>query len=226
LRFNGSKRRCGLSEIIIGAELEPFEIGALLLATLAFPGVGEEGARASAAKAWCAETLRLTREHDPQVGKAWLEQFPQYAGLDKKTISRRVRQTGRRFRDRMVAARMARGFFQEAITGQDAVLPSTMARLSLNELCRLVLHESGQSEPENVEKRIWRRSRRVTHLAMAIDVIHQHARPGERDVGYDTQDMELHRRVVAVARTHEDVVLADRRFSRKPIDLLKLRWGP
>jgi hypothetical protein len=58
--------------------------------------------------------------------------------VSEKTIRRALRTSQRRIRDRNVAARMAPGFFQEAVTGEPARRPATMARLSINALSVLV----------------------------------------------------------------------------------------
>ena len=45
-----------------------------------------------------------------------------------------------------------------------------MQRLSLNELSKLVLSQSGESNSENVERRAWRETLPVIHLAAAMQI--------------------------------------------------------
>jgi hypothetical protein len=142
--------------LTLDPNLEPFEVGARLFAVLAFPSPAEEAARADAANAWCAEVIARTAAADPALGQQLRHGFSEYAALDERDIKRRLRTARRRFRDRMVAARMARAFVIEALTGVPAELPAGMPRLSLNQLSELVKREAGQHEPENVEKRTWR----------------------------------------------------------------------
>lgn len=77
---------------------------------------------------------------------------------------------------------MARGFFQEALTNAPVLLPKGMTQLSLNELSKLVLRESGQSDPANIEKRAWTQSRLVIHLAAAFDPYGRWAASSSRPV--------------------------------------------
>ena len=204
--------------------LAPFEIGAILMAVLTFPNADEAERIQLVSEAWCAKLLMDTEAAEPSRSEELRQALPDYAGLGVREVKQQLRQSTRRFRDRMVAARMARGFFQEAITERPAILPATMARLSLNELSKLVLHESGQSDPENVEKRAWSESRPVIHLAAAFDVLGDFRNPGVKELGYDLQDLETHRAIVDLARAHESVVLADPRFGAGPDDLIRFRW--
>ena len=135
---------------IDAGKLEPFEIGARLMAILAFPNASEVAELTAAQQALCTEHVSVTADADPELGDELRQRFPDYSKLDRGTIRKHLRKTRTRYRDRMVAARMARGFFQEALTKMPAVLPESMARLSLNELSKLVLSESGQSDSENV----------------------------------------------------------------------------
>src|ERR1700736_4823117 len=58
----------------------------------------------------------------------------------------------------MVAARMAVPFLQEVELGKRPKLPKSIKRQSLNEMAAFVAGEVGQSEPQNVESRVWRPS--------------------------------------------------------------------
>ena len=58
----------------------------------------------------------------------------------------------------MVAARMAVPFLQEVELGKRPKLPKSIKRQSLNEMAAFVAGEAGQSEPQNVESRVWRPS--------------------------------------------------------------------
>lgn len=209
---------------IDAGKLESFEIGALLIAILAFPDAGEIAERTAVQQAWCTEQLFVTVNANPEIGDEFRERFPHYFELDQGTIRKRLRKTRTRYRDRMVAARMARGFFQEALTNAPALLPEGMTRLSLNELSKLVLPESGQSDPDNIEKRAWTQSRLVIHLAAAFDLYGLKTNPGAIALQYDLQDLDAHRAVVSLACLHEQRVLADPRFGKRRDEIVRLRW--
>lgn len=119
------------------------------------------------------------------------------------------------------------GYFEEGITGRPAGLPPEMARLSLNELSKLVLAQSGESDADNVEERAWRRSLPVCHLAAALQVFMRASvnSPGIDSIGYPLGDDQLHRLVIEFAQFHEDMVLKDPRFGVKADDLVRLRYA-
>jgi hypothetical protein len=205
--------------------LDPFEIGALLWAVLAFPSPREEENMHRAAVAWCARQVAVTIADDPEHADKWRSAYPDYAHIPENSSKAALRTFRRRTRDRLIAARMARGFFQEAMTGQPAILPDSMKRLSLNELSKLAQRESGESDPHNVEKRAWRESRPVIHLASAFDAIAPKLDGSERrEWPHDLQDMAMHRQVVRLAEKHEQIVLSDPRFGAGEEALLRLRW--
>src|ERR1700732_1378927 len=58
----------------------------------------------------------------------------------------------------MVAARIAVPFLQEVELGKRPKLPKSTKRQSLNEMAAFVAGGAGQSEPQNVESRVWRPS--------------------------------------------------------------------
>ena len=64
---------------------------------------------------------------------------------------------------------MAMAFLREVENGVAPKLPS-VKRLSINEMARMVLGDTDDSDPANVETRIWRPSRPVIHLASAVQV--------------------------------------------------------
>jgi hypothetical protein len=207
--------------------MEPFEIGAFLLAVLAFPAAQESDARVAAAFALCNLAVAAQCAQFPDSEASWRKSHPEYFDLDDREIRGRLRQLKRRLRDRMIAARMSLGFFEEGITGCAATLPTGMVRLSLNELSKLALPQSGESNPENLEKRTWRASRGVFHIAAALQVsLRVSAQSPEIEaLGYPLWDNELHRRVIEFAQFHEEMVLRDERFGVKPDELVHLRYA-
>jgi hypothetical protein len=194
------------------------EIGAMLMAALAFPALNEKSKMEQAAVAW----------DEGQILAPPARFVPAACTIDDHRPTRRrehqgaLRTTSRRLRDRMVAAKMARGFVYEAITGGHVRLPSSMKRLSINELAKLIQPESGQSDPENIEKRVWGDTKPVIHLACAFDLYGFYIR-GSTDVPYPLHDPAAHRAILKLAHWLEDIVLQDPRFGASPSRLFRVR---
>jgi len=98
-----------------------------------------------------------------------------------------------------------------------------MLRLSLNELSKLVQSQSGESDPENIERRAWRESRPVIHLAAAIQTLLRIMGPDQEKVGYPLDNASLHEMVVQLAEFNEQIVLSDERFGVRPENLVRIR---
>jgi hypothetical protein len=150
--------------------LQVYEAGALLLAYLAYPGEDghDDQRRGQVHASLCACMLRARYEVAPDWGSLPLLIKPVYALQTERDRNQGLRQFKRRLRDRMIAARMASPFLEEAATGEAPELPPSLKRLSINAMSELVLEDAGYNEPENVEARIWRPSRPVIHLASAV----------------------------------------------------------
>lgn len=205
--------------VTISAEQMPFEVGAQLLGILAFP---ENPVRArAAADAWCAQMIQADLVVFPDSAEIVRVDYPQYARMRNWEIRRGLRSATTRLRYRAIAARMSRGFFFENLYSQPAELPEGMTRLSLNQLSVLVKPESRQNDPENIEKRIWRSSRKIIHLASAFDRLVDRA--AANDNGYHIADYRLTARILELAEARERIVLEDRRFGVAHDDLIRVR---
>jgi hypothetical protein len=68
---------------------------------------------------------------------------------------------------------MAVLFFRRAEIGALPPLPDGIKRLSINQMAAFVLDDAGQVDAENVEKRVWRPSKPVIHLATAAALVGQ-----------------------------------------------------
>src|ERR1700730_1219707 len=93
---------------------------------------------------------------------------PVHAFRSEQEIAKDLRTLEWRLRDRMAAARMAVPFLQEVELGKRPKLPKSIKRLSLK-MAAFVAGEAEQSEPQNVESRVWRPSLGVIHLAVAAN---------------------------------------------------------
>lgn len=194
-----------MQEIILDFEkLEVYEAGAILVAVLAYPGSHEDEKREPLHRALCALALRARIETDPDWGNSPQLIKPAYAFCPEREVSKNLQTLKRRLRDRMTAGRMAVAFLQEAVTGTVPKLPKGLKRLSVNQMAELVLEDVGQTEPENVETRIWRPSLPVLHLAAACQVLMQTT---EREAGRSIHigDLIEHRSIIEqVIRVAED----------------------
>ncbi len=154
------------------AAFEVFEVGAFLLTRLAYPDVSTpEPLVDELFNSLCKISLLKRMDADPSWAITPQTVKPYYLLLPDKTVTRALKLAERRWRHRMGAARMARGFLGPMMTGAPAELPPGMTKVNLAQLSELVLHEVGESDPENVAKRVWRLSLPVIHLASAIDQI-------------------------------------------------------
>lgn len=148
---------------------EVYECGAILLAALAFPSPNEMPRRLRYHQALCGHALHTLMRSDDW---AWRPQRlkPGYLQLGEAAATAAFKTTERRLRDRLLAAHMAVAFAKEAA----GLLPSAPdRRLSLNsEADRLVETMSpgskGPSDPHDAERRIWRPSLPVIHIACAV----------------------------------------------------------
>jgi len=197
------------------------EIGAQLLATLCFPD--NEERRQAAARGFCAELINWNIVEFPERAAELRERYSDYAGMFPWEVKRALRGTRTLLRYRAVAGRMGRGFLQERHYGRPAILPFPMERLSLNQLSMLVQREARQSDPENVEKRIWRPSRKVIGLAVAFDQLVDSG--AANDNGFWLQDLATIDQIIEKAIHHESLVLEDPRFGVTVEELVRVRWA-
>jgi len=88
----------------------------------------------------------------------------------------------------------------------------------------MVLDDTGYTESENVETRVWRPSLPVIHLAIAIQLILHLAEPITGPLGLETLllDRGIIELVVRTAQFHESVILQSR-LQIDPETLVKIR---
>ena len=207
------------------ADMDDFEIGAWLMAILAFPGADEVDLRQAAAEALCAGCVRATIAADPDTAEHCRETYPLYTSITQGEENRRLRTLKKRLRKRMVAARMSLGFIEEGITGEPARLPEGMTGLNLDALSRLVQPETYESDPQNLENRVWRSSLPVIHLAAAMQWMLRYLNPGtdEANIGYPLEDDDKHAFVIELAERYEPLLLADRRTGVTAEKMIRVR---
>src|SRR5262245_45997858 len=202
---------------------EVYECGATLVALLAHPTDAQDVARGNLHASLCPLAVRA--QFGGQAGEFERQSIkPIYALRAEKDISRDLKTLKRRLRDRMVAARMAIAFLQLA-AGQQPRLPAGTRRVSLNRMSELVFEDAGQSDPENVEKRVWRPSLPVIHLAAATAVMIDVAEKqgfGRFTIGELLCCRPLIEAIVREARAYEPLIQQSRHFPSSP-ELVRLR---
>ena len=151
---------------------EVYERGATLLTVLAYPNEGDAERRLQLYLSLCGRALWHRHVIEPDDWTP-ITARPQYVFRDHKIIDRHVAFAGRRMQERLVAGRMAVLYFRRAEIGVLPPLPDGIKRLSINQIAAFVLDDAGQADPENVEKRVWRPSKPVIHLATAAALVGQ-----------------------------------------------------
>lgn len=209
--------------------MQIYEAGAILITLLAYPGDRQfdEERRGQLHASLCACMLRAISETDlpwatsPQLVK------PIYALQSELESNRSLRTLPRLLRDRMVAARMAYPFLKEAESGQAPELPAGLKRFSLNQMAELVLSDARQTDPENVETRIWRPSRPVIHLASAVHSYLHLIGPEIELLGFAPlmTSREIIEHVIRNAEHCEALIARSRRLRIDPDRLIKIRMA-
>ena len=207
------------------AQLQVYECGAQFVSLLAYPtDDAQDNQRAALHASLCSFWLkhvcwRKRSEIDPIPMK------PIYAFRSDDRIAHDMKTLQRRFRDRMVAARMAVPFLQEVELGHAPKLPPSVTRLSLNQMAAFVADEVGQSEPTNVKRRIWAPSRPVVHLAVAALIAE--ADHGRMGVNLTMEDLLSNRPLIEMileeAKRNEERIGKPSKLGIDPESLIKLR---
>jgi hypothetical protein len=158
-------------------KLEPYEVGAVLLTLLAHPQEGTDQQRSVLHASLCSQVLQERARSDQDWANTPQLIKPVYAFQSEADIKASTKKLARLMRDRAVAGRKAMAFFQEAENGGQR--PSTLpenTEVTLDSLAVMVKDEvmdSDSHETENIEKRIWRPSLPIIHLAAALQVLMQ-----------------------------------------------------
>ena len=219
-----------MQEIVVDFnELAVYEAGAGIVAILAYPDSVEKEKRTGLYLALCSLALRARSEIDVEWSRSVQVIHPSYAFHSDREISKSLKTLKRRLRDRMIAGRMALAFLKEVESGKVPTLPKGIQRLSINQMSELVLEDAGQTDPENVETRIWRPSLPVVHLAAAIQVLFQQA---ERETGHElhlghlTQNREVIEHVIRTAEDFRQLLAKSPRININPDTQVRIRLAP
>jgi hypothetical protein len=201
--------------------LEVYEAGAMLVTLLACPVESEE-TRSRVHASLCTRAIRAKCLIEPDWATSAQSIKPIYALRAQPDINRDLLTLERRLRDRAVAGRMVIAFLKETLTGE---IPPAINRLSLNELAKFVLDDTGFTNADNVETRIWRPSLPVIHLASAVQVLLFIAEPEVGPIGLEALllSREVIELVIRTAEYHETVIAQSRRLRVDPERLIRIR---
>jgi hypothetical protein len=148
----------------------PFEATASVLAAVAWPEDLPDGKRLTNAQAaLVGHLLRAAASADPEW--AWRPQLlkPGYLLIPAGEVARSVGMTLKRLKEALIAARAARPFVAEILTGIEPPLPRAVTRLTLNAVIPAAMNEYDETDPHNFEQRAFRRTLPVLHLALALE---------------------------------------------------------
>jgi len=199
-----------------------YEAGAVLISLLAFPGDSEEEIRAAAHASLCHHALRAVCEFAPDWALHPQPIKPLYALRTSHEVRNDLRTLQRRLRDRMAARRMAIGFLKVAISDP---MKEPAQRVSINQMARLVLEDAGQTDPENVETRIWRPSLPAIHIASAVQLFLQLAASAIGKLGLETFlfNQWAIECVVQAAEYHASIIAKTKGLPIDPARLITIR---
>jgi hypothetical protein len=203
---------------------EIYECGAELLSVLACPKESDEAKRFQLRVSLCGKAIWLKHM---MAQDDWMP-VPvklQYVFRDSKDIKRDVNFVTRRMGERMVAGRMAVPFFSRIELGGVIALPDEIKRLSINQMAEFVLTDAGLADADNVEKRFWRPSLPVIHLATAAAIVGQELKSAGLALGLETFlfSRELIQSVVYRAEALEALMAKDPQFRVKADQLIRIR---
>jgi hypothetical protein len=205
----------------------PYEAGAALLTALIWPEAIDNDFD-MAQRFTCLCQLYLTHlrsggEPDETWESSTQRIKPTYLMQPWDLVVQFEEELQRRLPVRMAAADIVAPFLREA-HGLSIDLPPGVPRLSLNAMSAHVLPDTGESDPHNIEKRTWRPSRPVVHIAAALAA----ARALAKRDGWDMTITDLFRtppilgHVVELSELYADLLLKTTRFTIPPEEQIRL----
>jgi len=201
-----------------------YECGAALLSIVACAGADASNTRqAEAYASLCGRALWAQHLADPDDVTP-ITVTPQHIFRDTTVIDRDIAYVAKRLGERLVAGRMAVPFLLAAELGHVPPLPPGVKRLSLNEMAAFVLDDAGVSDPNNVERRIWRPSAPVIHLATAMAVVGQELRRGGTRTSFELLllSSDLVTEIIRRAQLFADLIDKSPRFPVKADKLVRV----
>lgn len=200
------------------------ETGARYFAALAFPGVAEDQARQDAVRGWVGSYLYEANRVDECDEPFEDDRLNEFVQLPETWCKAKVRTARRRLRDRSEAARAVRPWVRELLERPHRRIPGV--RKFTQHQIALFLCDDDPERANNFEKRVWRPSRPVLHLAIAYDFVLCALGEDQAEYGVDLASAALVGELVARAALVESLICNDPRFGISDENLLRLEWVP
>tara|TARA_R110002074_G_scaffold150408_1_gene303660 strand:+ start:270 stop:902 length:633 start_codon:yes stop_codon:yes gene_type:complete len=205
-----------------------FMTGALFHAILAWPTVKETDSYQRISEELMAGVIRLANAEDP-VEVQWIkDEWPQFNWPSIEARAQKPKSAlgylNKRLTQRMAAAKVAIGKSHEQLFDEPVTLPKGVTSTSINQLCQLIKTDVSIDNAENIEKRVWRTSLPIIHLAMAAQLMLAGKFNDRTEFGADLQDIEFYRDAVHLAGAFELVVANHPEFAVKGDQLTQIRW--
>lgn len=155
-------------------ELEPYEIGAAVLALVAHPDDKDSETRSELEAALCREAIYAHALADAGWAQKHQNIKPAYLMIDPKKGDQLLLDVNNRLRDRLQAARWFRPFLHLAEHGVAPPLPEGVKRLNKSQIIEYTSADSTVKNTDNFRKRIVEPSLPIIHLASALEFIIHH----------------------------------------------------
>lgn len=211
-------------ELLVGPGIGyPFLTGARIFSALAFPTSGEESARQDAETAYIADRLHAQSAVDETDLPFEDPVLNEVASRDPSWVRRQLRTTRRRMDDRQEAARAVRPWVRELV-GIGVHGPVPGIRKFTQRQIALYLCNGDVEKAARFEKRVWRPSRPVLHVAIAIDEALSRIPSASERFGLSLDALEAFRLTISRAATLQQAIAGDRRFATHAASQLTLRW--
>jgi hypothetical protein len=136
-----------------------------------------------------------------------------------------IKRTWNRLDQRLRVAQMFRPFVKEWLRGDLPELPQGLRRYSINELSRYVTSQD-EDEAHNFEKRWFRSTLPVLHLAIAFDFVSTMRFEGEQEIRLNVHNPDLILEIVLWSVLLEHFVVNNELYSVAPAELIRLRPDP
>lgn len=202
---------------------EPFEVGAQFFAALAFPERNEDSARTEAELAFSAGYLHEANRVDESNAPFLHARLNEIAARRPRWVQQKLRTIHRRLEDRSEAARAVRPWVSEHIGVGPHPPVAGIKKFTMRQIA-LYLCDQDDDRAGRFQKRVWRPSRPVLHLAIAIDEALYSIELTDNRFDVPIDAVDVFRSIVARSAWLQPRIAADRRFGIDQGDQITLNW--
>ena len=174
-------------------------------------------------EAMCARQLRMTNIAERCDLPFMIARLDDYTSVGPEKANAALRTLKRRIGDRADAARAARPILHALVAGGPHPPVAGIKRFTSQQIAGWIGGQGGP-DPHNFLKRVWRPSRPVLHLAVAVDEMIARSGVLESKVPVDTQEIDVFRALVLRAVALQEPVAANPGLQVIRSTQLTLRW--